>query len=495
MRASFGQRIVVFIAILFIALLLSVSIVFFPIPFTLKLFVCLFTLLALFAAFALRSQTNAFPNKLLYLTIGSLIFFSIVWPRYVFLAIGSLPKINPFNLSHLLAILLIIFVLLLVPELTKRYKSYIGDNRFVFFGVLFLLLWQLFSSVNSTYYPFTLSGYFSVLVLYTFFFIGIAFSTLDEAPSKFFKLLITSCVIVTFFGLLELFLQKNVFANFITYDTSGYESILVQNITSEKMRAGSHRLQSVFTHPILLAQFLVATIPVLFGFMLITKTWSRRFFYILLVSGSLIVLIKSGSRSGVFSLALTMLYLLVMIWLRALLWGKQTKVIAVFILPVFLLAIPVVYLGLTELIMGHSTEEYQSSLYRLQMLNNVVLSLRDDWLFGFGNGTALLKAGIKSTSGLISIDSYYLTLAVEGGYIAACIFIGLFLYAFIKNSLFILKESGHAGFELLLINTGMLGLFLVLSILSTMHNLSLYWLLMTLSFYFYKHNPKLRRIV
>lgn len=488
MRAISGRSIVVFFAVTFVSLLLSLSIVLFPIQFTLKLFVFIITLLGLFFAFSLRSKSNIFPNKLLYFSLAALIFFSIVWPRYVFLTIDGLPKVNPFNLSHLMGFLLVTFVLLLTPEFSRRYRFYIANNALIFYGVLFLLIWQLVSSIKSTYYPLTLSGYFSVLVLYTFFFIGMAFSTIDDAPSKFFKLLIASCAIVTSLGLLELIIQKNLFAKFITYDSGGYESILVQSITSEKLRAGSYRVQSVFTHPILLAQYLVAVIPVVFGLTIVAKSWSKRLFYLILISSALVVLYKTGSRSGIFSLAVTTLYFFGMLWLRALLWGRKSKLVAVFILPILLFSIPVVYFGLTELVTGRSVEEYQSSHYRLQMLNNATQALRDDWLLGFGNGTALIKAGIKSSSGLVSIDSYYLTLAVEGGYLAAGVFIGIFLYMFIRNSIFSLKQSSQAGFELLLVNTSMLGLFMVFSILSTMHNLSLYWILMTLSFYFYNRS-------
>jgi len=479
---------------MFSTLLLAFSIVFFPIQFTLKLFVFMVTVIGFLMAFLLRSKSNPFPNKLLYFSFTTLILFSIIWPRYVFLALGNLPKVNPFNLSHLFAFLLTIFVLILIPEFSKRYKSYIANNLTVFYGVVFLLLWQLVSSIRSEYNPMTLAGYFSVLTLYTFFFIGIAYSTTNEAPLGFFKVLIFSCVVVSLFGLIELVLQRNLFANFITYDTSGYESVLIQSITTEKLRAGGHRIQSVFTHPILMAQYLVAVIPVILGFMFITKSWLKRLFYFLLTASSLILLYKSGSRSGLFSLAITMSYLMLMIWLRALFMAGKSKLVAVFVLPIFVFSVPVIYLGLTQLVVGKSTEEYQSSQYRLQMLNNGINALKDDWLFGFGNGTAVIKAGIKSTNGLISIDSYYLTLAIDGGYIALSVFICLFLYMFIRNSIFFLREKSSDGFELLLVNSAMLGLFLVFSILSTMHNLSLYWVLMSLSFYYYNKRNQLARV-
>jgi hypothetical protein len=188
-----------------------------------------------------------------------------------------------------------------------------------------------------------------------------------------------------------------------------------------------------------------------------------------------------------------MSYLMLMIWLRALFMAGKSKLVAVFVLPIFVFSIPVIYLSLTQLVVGKSTEEYQSSQYRLQMLNNGINALKNDWLLGFGNGTAVIKAGIKSTSGLISIDSYYLTLAIDGGYIAVSVFICLFLYMFIRNSIFFLKEKSSDGFQLLLVNSAMLGLFLVFSILSTMHNLSLYWILISLSFYYYNKRNQLAR--
>lgn len=485
MRSVSGQAIFVFIAVLFVSLLLTFSIVFFPVQLTLKFFAFLMFVISLFLAFILRNKTNAEPKKLLLYTLGGLVFFSITWPRYVFLSLGSLPKVNPFNLSHLLAFLLIFFVLLLNPKFSRKYSTCVSNNKFVFSSVLFLLIWQLISSIQSTYYPFTLSAFLSILVLYTFFFIGIAFAALDSAPAIFFRLLIVSTIVVIFFGLLELLIQKNPFANFISYDLNGYESVLIQNITSEKLRAGSHRIQSVFTHPILLAQYLVGVIPVVCGIAFLSKSLFKKFFYSFIVIASLFLLYKTGSRSGIFSLAITMAYMILMIWLRALIWGKTSKLVAVFFLPIFLFSIPIVYLSLNELVIGHSQEEYQSSQYRVQMLVNAVHALRDDWVFGFGSGTGVLKAGIKSTSGLISIDSYYLSLALEGGYLATILFICIFLYTFIKSSVFSLKERGNTGFELVLLNSATLGFFLVFSILSTMHNLTLYWILISLSFFFY----------
>lgn len=480
------------IVLILTALVCSVVIVLFPLGLAARFALILAAIFLIILAWGFRSKTNHVPHGFVFSWMMLITFFSVVWPRYIYFSVGSLPRVNPQTLSVILGLGIVLLLMINSPKFSKRVLDTYKQGGAIIYLAFAWFVWRFIANFLGEYpIPSTLDYLRELLYLATFILFGIVIASYDNGPKSMTRLIMISAIFVGIAGVVEAFQQKNIFVGFASQDVEGGVSKIIGAIASEKLRSGVYRAQSTFDHPIVFAQFFAALLPLaLYGFLYEKqRLWKLASFVIIPIA--LLAILKSGSRAGIISFAVALGFLGILFWFRAIVHGRITKFIAILALPVLVVAIGLGYLALQQLAMGHTQNESSSSAVRLVMLNTGIAALWDSPLWGFGQGMALVKAGVINTVGLATIDNYLLTIALDSGYVGLLIFITL------------MSVFGYQGFKYAVINqdangmfvgacvAGALAIFTTFGILSIPNNMTLMWLLITATFPFIGNEPSI----
>lgn len=460
-------------------------IVSFPTGFVVRIAIIFFILLTLGLSWALRRQDNTLSDPIMFSLMVFVVSLSILWPRYIFFHFGGLPSINPYTALIMVGLYSIFVSFVYSPSFSARIAAVFRSSGWSGKLVLAWFVWRLLACFLGSEPLYSLVGFVRELIYVGSFFLFGCVLAANNGSAKWLVRAVVICgVIVGSAGVIEGVTQHNFFTKFATAGEEGDMSGALANVLLDKIRGGQYRAQSTFDHPIVFAQFLAALVPLaIYGLLRETSKFWRLVACIALPI-ALLAIAKSGSRSGIVSVVIAFGLMGCVMWLRAIAHGKISKVIAIVALPALLGAIGIGYLVLQELAIGRSQQEMGSSGYRLQMLNLGVSALFDSPLWGFGQGLAISKAGIVNPAGLATIDNYFLSIALDSGYVGFALMV-LFLLVFSFKSLaFAIAESSADGLLVGACLAAVLAIVATFAGLSILNNMTLLWLLMTATFPF-----------
>lgn len=477
---SFGAAAAV-IGLLALAVLLGLATVVLPPGFLIRALVVPVGLSFLAFAWVLRHKGAGMPGRwVLQLLLGTAC-LSIIWPRYIFFSLGG-PHVNPQTLSVFASFAAVLFWLIKSPEMSAKFsevafsKTKIGVLIFVWF------VWRFFASALGEY---PLASIFDYLrdfaYLSSFFVIGCVIASYQDGPKWLLRVIVFAGLLVAMAGLVEAFAQKNLFARFASGADSEAVADGLRSVTLDKIRGGSYRAQSVFTHPIVFAQFIAAMIPLAAYCAVYERTLFWRMVGVLLIPIGVLAIVKSGSRSGLVSLATAVVFCAVIVWLRSMNSKGLGKAVAIAALPAFLVGIGVAYFAVQELVVGRTQVEAGSSAIRMRMVEVGVNALMDSPISGFGHGLALFKAGVSNSSGIETIDSYWLSIALDSGYVGLIIFLAIVAMIAVRGAVAAVRLPGDEGARVGLIVAAILALVATFAGLSIPNNMTLMWLLVALA--------------
>jgi hypothetical protein len=314
--------------------------------------------------------------------------------------------------------------------------------------------------------------------LSSFLLLGAAVATYEDGARTLLRVLVLCGLAVACVGLVEAFTQRNPFARFASGGDSQEVAGALKTIMMDKLRGGAYRAQAVFDHPIVFAQFIAAMIPLGAYFVVYERGWFWRMAGLLIVPIGILAIVKSGSRAGIVSLAVAFSFVGFVVWLRAFNSRGFGKVWAIVAVPAALIGLVLTYLVVQQLLLGRSQVEANSSSVRLTMLLDGVKALADSPLVGFGQGMALYKAGVISgTTGLPTIDSYLLTIALDGGYVSLVLLIGVVSLVAWRGGIAAVQLPGAEGSLAGSLVAAVLAIFATFVGLSIASNMTLMWLL------------------
>lgn len=191
------------------------------------------------------------------------------------------------------------------------------------------------------------------------------------------------------------------------------QSQALNQFTAELSRGGAMRVRSLFSHPIVYGQMMAALIPFALYFVVAGRIGGK-VLGILMLAGIALSLVLCNARSPfiVAAIAIACFFATYLFDLRR----PARLFLAVIGLASAVIATPIVLAALTELQSGRTSEEAGSTTARNIQMDRGTTALRESPLMGFGTGSAGEYASTKASGG-VSIDNYYLTAAVEGGYV------------------------------------------------------------------------------
>ena len=430
----------------------------------------------------LRRNVAGSPGRGVFILLMATVCLSVLWPRYVFFSLGG-PNVNPQTLSVFASLAAIAFWATYSPEFSKKLYRVTFSSSGISTLVMLWLGWRLFASALGEFALVSVVDYARDLVyISSFFLIGCAIASYEDGPKWMIRVLLASGFTVAAIGLVEAFMQRNYFVQFATGGDSQAVADALKTIMLDKIRDGNYRAQSTFDHPIVFAQLIAAVIPLAAYAAFFERHWLWRFIGILLMPIGVLAIMKSGSRAGLVSLAVAFAFVGVFVWFRAIASKGFRKIFALAALPVLLFGLAIGYFVVQELVQGRSNSEVGSSSVRLKMVWDSVNALYESPLWGFGHGMALLKAGVISgNTGVATLDSLFLTIALDSGYVGLASFLFIIFFFSIKVGLNSIRLSDQEGARAGMLVASVLALISTFAGLSINNNMTLLWLLVAIA--------------
>lgn len=430
-------------------------------------------LLIFLPAPSISLQRVAVPLLMLYVAT------TVVWPRYATFRLPGMPALSLSRICLLLLLLLGIFVVAKTPSLRQRLSERCYQFRWVLVPLVAWLLLRILG-VPFSEAPFaSVRGILNeVVTVYAPMFLVVALVADRTDIHRILWTLLAATVVVLALAIYEYKLGRNLFIGILEIDSEYLEQVL-----RDKFRSGNYRLQSTFSHPLTLSEFLVFAAPLAIYMAFVNGFRTLRVFFLLCwLTVVVFVITKTGSRSGVGGLAAVLSLCVVFGAVRLAKATRNAAASALYILAAvaFVMVAAIVLYFLMEFIVGRTTREFNSGMVRLAMWQEGLSKIADRPLLGYGQDTAAGVLGFVGSHGIITIDSYFLSVLLDGGVFA----LALYLLALAALAFIFLKAGlSRASADLLsiLFFASVVGFSMIKAILSLHHNHGLFMTLAALA--------------
>jgi hypothetical protein len=463
-----------------VAIILGIAAAVLPNGISARLFLLLFVGASLFGAWAMRAKSNSVWTALIHVSLIAVVALSIAWPRYVYFHAAGLPSVNPLTLMTMGCLYISLICIIFSPKFSTQVIATIQSSGQLPKWIALYLSWRLLTCfLGETPVLSTIEFVKETVYVSSFILFGYVFSSLGNGGRILIRTITLCGVFVGLAGIYEAFSGHNFFTQFATAGEDGDIRGTLANIAAEKIRSGSYRAQSTFDHPIVFAQFVAALVPISLYGILRERSVFWRLVALCSLPIALLSIFKSGSRAGIVSVVVAFALIAVVMWLRALVHGRLTKVVALMSLPALMGGFTLGYFLLQELVAGRGQHETSSSGVRMLMLRNGINALADSPIFGFGQGQAISKAGVINANNLATIDNYLLSIALDSGYVGLALFLlvlAVFSYKALKVAV---NDPSSDGLFVGACLASVLAIAATFAGLSIVNNMTLLWLLMT----------------
>ncbi|MDG6079095.1 O-antigen ligase domain-containing protein [Erythrobacter litoralis] len=370
--------------------------------------------------------------------IGRLLFAFIIallfWPDYLAFDFPGLPWITALRIFGVP----LAFVFLVSLSVSGWYRNQLSDrlaptiivNRLL---LIFALIAGL--SIGLSAEPTDSLNKFIVAILYWFIIFYAAVWIFSKPGNAmilayviwFFALL--TCMI----GIQEWRMQQIPWANHIP-SFIAVDDPVIQNILSAKSRAatGIYRVQSKFTTPLGFAEFLAFSTPFVIYFLVYGKNVLVRAAALATLPLLFTSISRTDSRLGAAGFFMSILLFLVA-W-SVTQWKKEKG--SVFG-PAFTIAYPFIFIAfmiatfvvgrLRAMVWGTKAQSFSSQAREAQVEMGLPMVWSSPWGHGIGKGAETLN--YRNLAGGLTIDTYYLALALEFGVIGFLVYAGIFFGA------------------------------------------------------------------
>lgn len=397
---------------------------------------------------------------------------SIVWPRYGFIGIGPL-KATPFTLLAVFSWVLLPLTLLVDRQLGGQFVRAVMRRRFIVLAVFLWYFWRIFTTMLGEDVIGSMTFLMrQVIYFWPVLFLSLILCTGPNGRRRVVDLIVLSTAVVIFAAAME-YVSGQTVSRLMGLQFAGDANqlnILAQSNT--RTEGGATRLQSVFYHPIVFAQYLAWVAPILVH---VATTRGRLVLRIIAGLCFLAVpffILKTDARSGLLAFAFAMvLYGGLVFVKRAGLFSLPTLLAACVALALALGSAQVGQESISGLLEGRNATETSSSKARSAMFQRGFEEIRSSPVVGFGDNRAPFHAGIRGKFGVLTIDSAYLSSLLDSGWVG----LGLLLLAWLSALAAAIRSAMMPSGNSLdaAIAAGLAAVVIVFSVLSVMDNITL----------------------
>ena len=379
------------------------------------------------------------PEGLLKPGLFAYIFALLCWPDYIAIDLPGLPWITLIRIIGLPIALLLLTCVSVSPAFRSHAKSILASGDLIWKGVAGFAIIGLVSIGLSHDPADSISRFAVAQINWTamFFISCIVFvesGTIRRLASSLWLIAVIVCLI----GVYENHLQHLPWVGHIPWFLV-IQDESVQRALAGTSRAGTslYRVQSKFTTSLGLAEYLAIATPFVFHFIATGRTLLTRIAAAATVPLIFYIVIATDSRLaaiGLFiSLALYLLYWAVMRWKvdRNSLMGPAITIgyPAIFLM---LISTTVFISRIRAKVWGDGSQQPSTDARKTMYSEGIPMVLRNPIGHGFGQGATTL--GYHNLGGVLTIDTYYLAVALEFGIIGFVVFYGVMILAMWKSA-------------------------------------------------------------
>lgn len=349
---------------------------------------------------------------------------SFLWPRY-----ATLPGmgISIFGLFSLTAWLVFPAAIFISPKFRAQLVEAISGKGWLFFLAFAYMAWRIITSAIGDSPEYSLRIAFrDALYMFPILPCAMMLCAQRDGLRALFHVIVVSAAIAVSVCIVEQATHKTI-VSILGLGVSG-EAVFANEMAASVYRSGSLRAKSVFYHPIVFAQFLAWSAPMLWlAFRRNAGPGFRLAALVCLILTPYAVL-ASGSRAGIIAMVVsTASY----VFLRLLQRARVTPAFgfsAIFaVFAAFLILMAPAQFIYSELIGGRDQEEVSSSIARSRMFSIGFENILRSPVTGYGDGMAAQYAGnLTGNSSFSTVDSLYLSTALNNGLVGLALLVSFF---------------------------------------------------------------------
>lgn len=384
-------------------------------------------------------EGDAAPEGLLKKGLFAYMFALLCWPDYIAFALPGLPWITIIRIIGVPLAFLLLTCVSVSPDLRRRAKLILASGDLIWKGVAAFAIMGLVS-IGLSRDPGTSISKFSVAQINwtAMFFISCIVFVQPGTIRRLAKSLWLIAVFVCVIGVYENHIHRVPWAGHIpSFLVIQDES--VQRVLAGTARAGTsvYRVQSKFGTSLGLAEFLAIATPFIFHFIATGRTLLTRLAAFATVPLIFYIVNATDSRLaaiGLFiSLALYLLYWAVVRWKadHNSIMGPAITIGYPAIFAVMFSA--TLFIGrIRAQVWGDGSQQASTDARKAMYRQGIPMVIRNPIGHGFGQGAATL--GYHNPGGTLTIDTYYLAVALEFGVVGFIVFYGILLFAIWKSA-------------------------------------------------------------
>lgn len=383
----------------------------------------------LVTGFFVMHRKRVFNDRACWVLFVTFLTLYSVYPHYISLRISGLPWITPIRAVLVILIFFWLYALRQSPSMVENLRRYARENRLFFILLGVFISAQILSLVTARDVGQALTKF--LLFQFTWTFPFLATLTLVRTERRVLTLamlFIAYAAVQCGVGFIEARLERLVWLDLLPPGFGADNDALLRFIQGQ-FRAGGYRVQGSFSVSLIYAEFLVLMLPfAAFAFIEGRRPIIR---VIGLVTAIAIIPAQflSGSRLGTVGTIVVSLSLLIIYVVRVMRTNKRSLVgpLLVLMLPFALAAFAAAYVAsprLQALTIGGGAQQ-ASTNSRFEQFWMAVPRVAERPLFGHGIGLGAETLGFRSPSGVLTIDSYVLTLILELGIVGFVSLMGM----------------------------------------------------------------------
>ncbi len=424
---------------------------------------------------AMLPLTDRRPNR----ALAPLMFVFIValtcWPDYLAIALPGLPWITLVRLVALPLALVFLIDLSSSTEMRRELHQAMMVNKVAYVFLIGIAILDVGSIVLSKN---PMHSFNKLVVIFTTCLIPLAVASfVFQKPGRvavFAKMLLFVAIFVCLISVQEVRHRQVPWAGHIP-SFLAIQDEAVQRILAGASRAGTniYRAQSRFSTSLGLGEFLGLTLP-----FILHMIFSRFSVWIKLTGiASLplifwVVLATDSRLAAIGMFASCMMYLLAWAVLRwrsdgMSLFGPAITIAYPIIFAVFMAATFVVG-RLHGLVWGDGSQDASNEARKAMYREGIPMVMKNPIGHGLGMGASTL--GYRNGAGTLTIDTYYLAVALETGVLGFIFYYGFFLIILQKSAFSVLKMKDRDALFLVPISMALVNFIISKSVFSNVEN-------------------------
>lgn len=411
---------------------------------------------------------------------------SMLWPDYLAIALPGLPWITLARLTALPLAFFYISSLSQSADYRNEIKAVLNEVPLIWKAMAIFAAMAAFSVIVSDKPVESANRFFVALYAWVMMFFVASHVFKRRNRATWFCYLVWFCtIVICIITFLEVRKQALPWAGHIP-SFLAIQDESVQRMLAPKVRGstGIFRAQSKFASPLSLAEFLVLSVPFLLHLAAYHRLLVIRIAAICTIAPVIWAILETDARLGMVGLFLAVL-LFVGAW--AIMRTRQRK--DSLIAPIVLLGYPAgfaLFLAASLTVQRLRNMVWGSSAYddsdqaRIEQMNmGLPMILQRPW--GYGIGRSGEQLGFTNSAGMITIDNYMLSIALELGIIGLLTFAGMFALGAWTGGKEVAKQYDFETSLIVPASITLVNFLLIKTVLSQMENHALFFVVLGLT--------------